>query len=76
MKPCGKGATQLALVAAPPRCATRLAPRPGESHIFDVRQPGGIEPYGTLIMDKEGNLYGTTCGGGLYSDGTVFEVAS
>jgi len=28
-----------------------------------------------LIMDKKGNLYGTTTAGGKYGDGTVFELA-
>ena len=34
----------------------------------------GIYPYGGLIRDTAGNLYGTTSGGGLYGAGTVFEL--
>jgi uncharacterized repeat protein (TIGR03803 family) len=34
----------------------------------------GDEPVGTLIMDKAGNLYGTTQGGGTSYDGTVFKL--
>jgi uncharacterized repeat protein (TIGR03803 family) len=34
----------------------------------------GGEPYGGLVRDKAGNLYGTTYGGGAANDGTVFRV--
>jgi uncharacterized repeat protein (TIGR03803 family) len=36
----------------------------------------GAEPECGLIRDSEGNLYGTTAGGGPQSAGTVFEVTS
>jgi len=32
-------------------------------------------PYGGLIADINGNLFGTTTGGGAYGFGTVFEIA-
>ena len=35
----------------------------------------GANPYGTLIFDKQGNLYGTTQGGGTNNSGTVFELS-
>jgi hypothetical protein len=36
----------------------------------------GAYPYGTLIADAAGDLFGTTAGGGTNSgDGTVFEIA-
>lgn len=35
----------------------------------------GFSPLGGLIMDKAGNLYGTTPAGGLYVFGTVFELS-
>lgn len=41
---------------------------------------GGADAFypdnGALILDTEGNLYGTTAAGGVYGLGTVFEVTS
>jgi uncharacterized repeat protein (TIGR03803 family) len=34
----------------------------------------GSEPWGSLILDRAGNLYGTTAGGGMHRGGTVFEL--
>jgi uncharacterized repeat protein (TIGR03803 family) len=36
--------------------------------------PDGRSPYGTLVADKLGNLYGTTFQGGTYAFGTVFRL--
>ncbi|MGH7223617.1 MAG: choice-of-anchor tandem repeat GloVer-containing protein [Gemmataceae bacterium] len=36
---------------------------------------GGAQPGGGVIADKQGNLYGTTGGGGTSSDGIVFKLA-
>lgn len=35
----------------------------------------GRTPYGGLIRDQAGNLYGTTSGGGIGGGGTVFELS-
>jgi uncharacterized repeat protein (TIGR03803 family) len=35
----------------------------------------GALPYGSLIADAAGNLYGTTSSGGANGDGSVFEIA-
>jgi uncharacterized repeat protein (TIGR03803 family) len=34
---------------------------------------GGV--WGGVLMDKQGNLYGTTSGGGAYGYGTIFELS-
>lgn len=34
----------------------------------------GINPQGSLIVDAEGNMYGTTTGGGEYNDGNIFKI--
>ncbi len=36
----------------------------------------GDSPFGQLIMDSAGNLYGTTSVGGTNGDGTVFEISA
>jgi uncharacterized repeat protein (TIGR03803 family) len=35
----------------------------------------GADPSGSLLMDKDGDLFGTTTAGGENGDGTVFEIA-
>jgi uncharacterized repeat protein (TIGR03803 family) len=35
----------------------------------------GTNPYASLILDKTGNLYGTTSFGGAFGNGTVFRLA-
>ena len=35
----------------------------------------GKYPYGGVVLDSKGNLYGTTTEGGLYGEGTVFELS-
>jgi len=53
-----------------------LAPGGSETvlHSF-AGQSDGAFPYAGLIMDKAGNLYGTTSSGGVNNVGTVFKLA-
>ena len=37
--------------------------------------PDGIYPWGSFILDGQGNLVGTTAEGGTYGQGTVFRLA-
>jgi uncharacterized repeat protein (TIGR03803 family) len=39
-----------------------------------INGPGGDNPVGGLVMDREGRLYGVTTDGGEYGGGTVFEL--
>jgi len=43
--------------------------------IYGFNGGDGYEPWGTLIKDKNGALYGTTYAGGTYDVGTVFELS-
>ena len=42
---------------------------------FKSEKDGGV-PYGGVILDSEGNLYGTTLKGGENAGGTAFELTS
>jgi uncharacterized repeat protein (TIGR03803 family) len=44
-------------------------------HTFTGEQGDGATPYAGVILDREGNLYGTTELGGLGGGGTVFKLA-
>lgn len=46
-------------------------------HNFNRFNPtDGSEPYGGLIQARDGNLYGTTTGGGSHNSGTVFKITT
>jgi len=44
-------------------------------HTFTFGSGDGNTPFGGLVADAAGNLYGTTAGGGLLNGGTVFELS-
>jgi uncharacterized repeat protein (TIGR03803 family) len=58
-----------------------LSPAAGASwaltllHSFGAYETDGINPTAGLVFDTNGNLYGTTEGGGVNSFGTVFELS-
>jgi uncharacterized repeat protein (TIGR03803 family) len=43
-------------------------------HNFKKNNKDGCDPLGTLIFGTDGNLYGTTAGGGASGKGTLFEI--
>lgn len=43
---------------------------------FGSQSGDGTRPYAGLVMDKKGNLYGTTTSGGATNNGTVFEIST
>jgi uncharacterized repeat protein (TIGR03803 family) len=43
-------------------------------YAFGSQSGDGSIPFAGLTFDKKGNLYGTTCNGGAYGNGTVFEL--
>jgi uncharacterized repeat protein (TIGR03803 family) len=43
-------------------------------HTFTGVVPDGAFPYSRLIMDANGNLYGTASAGGKFGNGIVFEI--
>ncbi len=57
----------------------RLSKRSGKwqeavLYAFTGANGDGCNPYGSLVFDGSGNLYGTTTGYGAYGYGTVFEL--
>lgn len=45
-------------------------------HSFSAGTSDGASPYrGTLAMDKSGNLYGLTAGGGAYRSGVLYKLS-
>lgn len=44
-------------------------------HNFGVTSEDGENPYGGLVFDASGNLYGTTYNGGIRTFGTAFELS-
>jgi len=62
----------IGLVAAPAARATDYAT--AVLYSFGVTSGDGNQPIAPLVSDSNGNLYGTTAGGGATGNGTVFEL--
>jgi uncharacterized repeat protein (TIGR03803 family) len=72
-----------------PQCATEFAFGCGtafelvktansysENVLYAFTGPDGANPFGPLVQDSGGNLFGTTLSGGAASHGTVFELVN
>lgn len=46
-----------------------------EKPIYNFSGPDGANPLSGVVVDSNGNLFGTTSKGGLYGWGTVFELS-
>jgi uncharacterized repeat protein (TIGR03803 family) len=56
----------------------KLTPNPDgswtKSTLHAFKGTDGADPWGSLVLDAAGNLYGTTRMGGAYDSGTVFKL--
>jgi uncharacterized repeat protein (TIGR03803 family) len=43
-------------------------------HRFVPGNQDGLNPHGAVLVDTQGNWYGTTAGGGSFEGGTIFEL--
>jgi uncharacterized repeat protein (TIGR03803 family) len=70
---CGKGGCGVIFQLTPNKNGSSTY-RPLYS--FDQRGGDGFAPYGNIVFDQAGNLYGTTSAGGTYNQGTVFKLTA
>jgi uncharacterized repeat protein (TIGR03803 family) len=55
----------------------KLTPGGVETVLYSfIGLPDAGNPVGRLLMDKQGNLYGTTSFGGAYGNGAVYELSA
>jgi uncharacterized repeat protein (TIGR03803 family) len=68
---CGGGGGNNVTQPPPPPAVTY-----SEQTIYNFGQlPDGKQPGANLVLDAQGNLYGTTMQGGAYGEGTVFKLS-
>ena len=79
LQTCGSSGNQYCgivyrLRPSPFACLTALCGWGEEVLYRFTGNPDGWAPNGSLTLDPSGNLYGTTTYGGVYGQGTVFEL--
>src|ERR1700739_4280517 len=65
-----------AVVLTAANAGNALAAPPAESLVYSFQ--GGADgsgPFGGLVADAHGDLYGTTVAGGTYGFGTIFKIS-
>jgi uncharacterized repeat protein (TIGR03803 family) len=57
-------------------CAATATALPAQTFtsLYTFGNADGANPLGGLVLNTDGNLYGTTTYGGIYSDGSVFRI--
>lgn len=57
-------------------CASSAWAGPGERtlYAFEGGSSSGVGPFGAMIFDKSGNLYGLSNGGGSNNSGAIFKL--
>jgi uncharacterized repeat protein (TIGR03803 family) len=67
-------ALALAIILVPAVAATGSAEAQTVTTLLSFDGTDGATPYAGLVQATNGNLYGTTLGGGAHGDGTVFQI--
>jgi uncharacterized repeat protein (TIGR03803 family) len=71
-----QAASMLALTLAAMFSVTQAASAQTFHLVYQFKSGNdGSQPYANVILDRQGNLYGTTTIDGAYSNGTVFKVS-
>lgn len=71
---CAATSTAVAILVALVVAVAQSAQAQAFSVLYNFNDPDGAFPYGSLVRDAAGNLYGTTQVGGFVGSGTVFKL--
>jgi uncharacterized repeat protein (TIGR03803 family) len=74
MKDSRRGSANYTLIVLLIGCSLASRAAGSETVLVNFEGVKGENPYGRLVMDKEGNLYGTTFTGGTHGAGNIFKL--